>query len=45
MGEQRRNYTDECKREAIRLVAEHGYGVSETARNLGSPAALVPRQR
>ena len=28
MSEKRRNYTDEFKREAMRLVTEHGDGVS-----------------
>ena len=35
MAEKRRNYSEEFKREAVRLVTEHGYGVSETARNTG----------
>jgi hypothetical protein len=33
MAEKRQNYTEEFKREAIRLVTEQGYGVAETARN------------
>ena len=43
MAEKRRNYGDEFKREAVRLVTEHGYGVSETARNLGSNAHRLGR--
>jgi transposase len=43
MSEKRRNYTDEFKREAIRLVTEHGYGVSETARNLGLNSTMLGR--
>ena len=43
MAEQRRNYGDEFKREAVRLVTEHGYGVSETARNLGINAHMLGR--
>jgi transposase len=35
MTEKRRVYTAEFKREAVRLVTEHGYGVTEAARNLG----------
>ena len=35
MTEQRLVYTAECKREAVRLVTEHRYGVAETARNFG----------
>jgi transposase len=38
MAEKRRQYTEEVKREALRLVTEQGYGVSETARNLGITA-------
>ena len=40
MAEKRRQYTEECKREAIRLDTEQGYGVSETARNLGINAHM-----
>lgn len=43
MAEKRRNYGDEFKREAVRLVTEHGDGVSETARNLGSNAHMLGR--
>jgi transposase len=43
MAEKRRQYTEEFKREAIRLVTEHGYGVSETARNLGINAHMLGR--
>ena len=43
MAEKRRNYGDEFKREAVRLVTEHGYGVSETARNLGINAHMLGR--
>lgn len=35
LTEQRRNYTEEFKRAASRLVTEQGYGVAETARHLG----------
>jgi transposase len=35
MTEKRKTYTAEFKREAVRLVTEQGYGVSEAARNLG----------
>lgn len=31
----RRKYTEEYKQEAVNLVVEHGYRVSEAARNLG----------
>jgi transposase len=43
MAEKRRNYGDEFQREAVRLVTEHGYGVSETARNLGINAHMLGR--
>lgn len=42
-AEKRRQYTEEFKREAIRLVTEQGYGVSETARNLGINAHMLGR--
>ena len=34
MAEKRRTYTAACKREAVRLVTDHGYTLSEAARNL-----------
>jgi transposase len=43
MAEKRRNYGDAFKREAVRLVTEHGYSVSETARNLGINAHMLGR--
>ena len=43
MAEKRRQYTEEFKREAIRLVTEQGYSVSETARNLGINAHMLGR--
>ena len=43
MAEKRRHYGDEFKREAVRLVTEQGYGVSETARNLGINAHMLGR--
>jgi transposase len=43
MAEKRRNYGDEFKREAGRLVTEQGYGVAETARNLGSNTNMLGR--
>jgi transposase len=42
-AEKRRQYTEECKREALRLVTAQGYGVSETARNLGINAQMLGR--
>jgi transposase len=43
MAEKRRHYGDEFKREAVRLVTEQGYGVCETARNLGINAHMLGR--
>jgi transposase len=37
------NYTEEFKRDAVRLVTEQGYGVSETARKLGINAHMLGR--
>ena len=34
MAAKRRTYTEDFKREAVRLVTEHGYKMSEAARNL-----------
>ena len=39
----RRQYTESFKREAVRLVTDHGYGVSEAARNLGINATMLGR--
>ena len=43
MPDKRRNYGDEFKREAIRVVTVQGYGVSETARNLGININMLSR--
>jgi transposase len=43
MTEKRQTYTAEFKREAVRLVTEHGYGVAEAARNLGINAHRLRR--
>ena len=39
----RRNYTDEFKEEAVKLVTEQGYSIAEAARNLGLNANLLGR--
>ena len=39
----RRKYSKEFKEEAVKLVTEQGYGVSETARNLGINANMLGR--
>lgn len=41
----RRQYTEEFKREAVRLVTDSGYGVSEAARNLGINTTMLGRWR
>ncbi len=41
----RRQYTDEFKAEAVRLVVEEGYAVSEAARNLDINANMLRRWR
>jgi transposase len=43
MSDKRRQYTDEFKREAVRLVTEQGYGVTEAARNLGINGHMLGR--
>jgi transposase len=43
MAEKRKTYTAEFKREAVRLVTEHHYGVAEAARNLGINTNMLRR--
>ena len=43
MPEKRRMYDDEFKRDAVRLVTNNSYGVSETARRLGINAKMLGR--
>jgi transposase len=43
MTEKRRLYTAEFKREAVRLVTDPGYGVTEAARNLGIKVKMLGR--
>jgi transposase len=43
MAEKRKTYTTEFKREAVRLVTEHYYGVAEAARNLGINTNMLRR--
>ena len=42
-AEKRQSYTAEFKREAVRLVMAHGYGITEAARNLGINATMLGR--
>jgi transposase len=42
-SQKRRQYTAEFKREAVRLVTEQGYGVTEAAHNLGIHAHMLGR--
>ncbi len=39
----RRNYTNEFKEEAVKLVTEQGYSMAEASRNLGINANLLGR--
>ncbi len=39
----KRQYTEEFKREAVKLVTEQGYKVSEAARNVGVHVSLLRR--
>jgi len=39
----RRKYTDEFKDEAVKLVTEQGYKISEAARNLGIHAGVLSK--
>ena len=41
--QRRRNYTNEFKEEAVKLVTDQGYSVAEAARNLGVNANLLGR--
>jgi transposase len=41
----RRNYTEDFKRDAVALVTEQGYKVSEAARSLGVGDGLLRRWR
>ncbi len=35
MTKRRRNYTREFKEEAVKLILEHGYKITEATKNLG----------
>ena len=39
----RKNYTEEFRREAVRLVTEEGYKIAEAARSLGINANMLGR--
>ncbi len=43
MTKRRRKYTQEFKEEAVKLVLEHGYKISEAAKNLGIHPNLLGR--
>jgi transposase len=43
MTDKRRIYTEQFKREAVRLVTDQGYRVAEAARNLGLNASMLGR--
>jgi transposase len=43
MKKQRRNHSEEFKREAVALVTEHGYSCAAAGRSLGVHSALIGR--
>lgn len=43
MTKRRRKYTQEFKEEAVKLVLEHGYKITEAAKNLGIHPNLLGR--
>lgn len=45
MGKQRRQYPQEFKVEAVKLVTEGGLGVAQAARDLGIPESALWRWR
>ena len=45
MSAKRKIYTAEFKREAVSLITNHGYSVSEAARNLGLHANMLRKWR
>lgn len=44
-NETRRRYTDEFKADAVRLLEEEGYGLTEAARRLGVDRSCLTRWR
>lgn len=42
-SQMRRQYTEVCKHEAVRLITDQGYGGTEAARNLGINAHMLGR--
>jgi len=45
MTKKRREYSDDFKRDAVRLVTEQGYGVTEACRSLGISTSMLRRWR
>jgi len=45
VGETRRQYTAEFKADAVRLLEEEGYGLSEVSRRLGVDRSCLTRWR
>lgn len=41
----RRRYSEQFKADAVKLVEEHGYGVSEASRRLGIDRSVLARWR
>ena len=45
MAKKRREYSDDFKRDAVRLVTEQGYGVTEACRSLDITTSMLRRWR
>ena len=45
MVKKRREYSDDFKRDAVRLVTEQGYGVTEACRSLDISTSMLRRWR
>ena len=43
MKKKRKKYTQEFKEEAVKLITDHGYQISEAARNLGVNENMLGR--
>lgn len=45
MAKKRRDYTDDFRRDAVRLVTEQSYSVTEACRSLGISTSMLRRWR
>jgi len=43
MAKKRKNYTQEFRESAVKLITEQGYKITEAARNLGINASMLGR--